>query len=186
MSKPELTQFPSQPARLKQKRCLAWAISVLLVLGVFGCASTALQRQREVQQSITRIMQECRTKRLAGELPNYVASARCSNDRIRQVRVESGDPYMDLTDLYLAHRMALARRIDNGELSEEDTQLQLAELRTRLNSEAQQRDAITSQTRSQQLQSYGVYMQGLQSWSQSWQPRRPVTCYRSLNTFTCY
>lgn len=47
---------------------------------------------------------ECRNKRLAGELPSYLASAICSNSRIIHVYQQSGYRYMDLIYALTAKR----------------------------------------------------------------------------------
>ncbi len=153
---------------------------LVVTLSMVGCVSAA-QRYREAGLYSAKINEECRARRLAGELPGYEASAQCSNERIRRVWAESGYPYMDLVDLALAYKVALARRMDDGLLSEDDAKLLLAELGTRINSEEQQRAALSAQARSQALQSYGVLLQGLGAI----QPRTPITCSQSLNTFIC-
>jgi hypothetical protein len=141
-------------------------------------------------------MAECKERRLSGELTSHVASALCSNDRARQVIAASGYPHMDLADLLFAYRMALARRTDEGQLSEQEANLQLAELRTRLASEEQRRNIMTQQVELQAqqayshwLQGYGTLLQGLGTWNQSLTPTAhtgPVTCFRSGNAVTYY
>ncbi len=110
-----------------------------------GCAQDQAQRQargfQEARQQVAQIFEVCKQKRLSGELPGHVASADCSNDRARQVLLENDYPYMDLVDLWLAYRMDIAKRIDEGELSEEDAQSEFTEQVTRINNEAERRDS---------------------------------------------
>ena len=122
---------------------LAIAGAVLVVLS--GCGLVQAQRWREAANRADQIMSECRDKRLAGVLSGHVASVRCSNERVRLEYAESGFPYMDLIDLQLAHRAAIARRFDAGTLSEEDAILQLAEYSVRINTEMMRRDAARMQ-----------------------------------------
>lgn len=162
----------------------------LLIIGLAGCVAGALQRQREAKLYADRIAMECRAKRLRGELSGHVASALCSNERIRQVWVESGYSHMDLVDLHLAFRMALAKRIDEGTLLEEDAQLQLTELTARINTEVQRRNVLSQQAYSQRLQSIGALLQGLAAWEQSQNPPvldapRPINCYQYGNFIHC-
>jgi len=158
-----------------------------------------VERQRKRAEQIRLVIEECKTKRLSGELPGYEASARCSNDRIRFYYSESGYPYMDLIDLYLAYKIAVAKQIDTGELSEEQVNVQLAEVMTRITSEAQRRAALTSQTRSQQQQAEAAQAQAraaqeqafqnslnlINAWSRETQSRRPVICSPIGFTVVC-
>lgn len=163
-----------------------------------GCTAVASQRQealKQAHQQAMQIAQECREQRLAGVLSGHVESARCSNDRMRQLWASAGYPYMDLVDLFLAYRMALAQRIDEGKLPKEEAQLLAAELQTRLASEEQRRNATAlqaqaqaQQARSQWLQSYGALLQGLALWNQALSPpapQGPLTYLRSGNMITC-
>jgi hypothetical protein len=61
---------------------------------------------------------------------------------------------MDLVDLMAAHRLAIAERIDKGELSTAVANVQMAEFGGRVVNEAQRRDAETRQTaiQAQQVQ----------------------------------
>jgi hypothetical protein len=165
------------------------AILGLIVLTLSGCAPFAAQRQREAIQEATRIAEACQQKRLSGELPNRVASAQCSNDRMHQVVAASGYPHMDLFDLFLAYRLALARRLDEETMTEEEARLKASELLTRIRTEEQQRNLMAQQAESQRLQSMGLFLQGLGVWQQSLTPpapRGPITCYRYGNVTQCY
>lgn len=163
----------------------------LMVLSLSGCASAALQRQEEAFREAEEIARECKQRRLAGELPGYLASAQCSSERMRQVVAQSGYPHMDLFDLLLAYGLAAARRVDAGMMSEEEFRLQLTELTVRLNSEAQRRNLMAQQAYSQRLQSMGLFLQGLGVWQQSLTPptaapRGPITCHQFGNMIQCY
>jgi len=97
---------------------------------------------------------ECHEKRLSGQLRGFADTARCSDDRMRQVWADAGFPYMDLVNLMAAHRLAIAERMDKGELSVAEASVQMAELGVRVVNEAQRRDAEARQTaiQAQQVQ----------------------------------
>lgn len=173
-------------------RGLAAVLATIFVLS--GCGLSAAQRVQQAFRQANSIRVECRQRHLAGELKSYVERVRCGNDRVGQAIAESGYPYMDLVNLEIAYRMAVAHRLDKGELSEAEANLQLAELQTRLGSEQQRRDMAAYQT---QLQAKQTATQQWQAWNQ-WQqneriirslqtPRTmaPITCYKYGNMIQC-
>jgi hypothetical protein len=83
---------------------------------------------------------ECRAKRLSGELKTYVESVECSNPRIVEAWSAANYKYMDLVKSFAAKRLELARRVDRGELSEEQNQRQIADFYSRLQGEERRRD----------------------------------------------
>jgi len=163
----------------------AFIITCALVLA--SCVTA--DRWKSASDEASRISQECRAKRLSGELPNRAASVHCANDRMRQAWLKASFPHMDLVDLALAFRAAIAKRIDAGELSEEEGQLKSAELNARINSEVQRRDALRRQVETLE---YSTFLQGLALWQQSVQPapqpfppRTLITCSRIGNSIFC-
>jgi hypothetical protein len=68
---------------------------------------------------------ECRTKRLRGELPTHAASVQCANAPMLAAFNEAHYRYMDLIQLFAAKRLELATRIDHGELTEQQGQLEI-------------------------------------------------------------
>ena len=163
-------------------------VSVLLLGGLAGCAGMAAQRQQDAWQQARQIMQDCQVKRIAGELPNRVASVQCSNGPAGQVIAASGYPHMDLVQVFFAYRLAAAQRMDEGTITEADANLQFAELYTRLRNEEQRRGLLAQQAYSQRLQGYGAMLQGLAAWNQSVTPPAsigPITCWGTGNMVTC-
>jgi len=63
---------------------------------------------------------ECKAKRLAGELKSFVQSAQCSNPRIIAAFNKANYRYMDLVTLMVAKRMQIAERLDRNQMSEAD------------------------------------------------------------------
>jgi hypothetical protein len=66
---------------------------------------------------------ECRAKRLHGELPTHAASVECSNPTMIAAFNEAHYRYMDLIQFFAAKRLELAAKIDRGELTEQQAQL---------------------------------------------------------------
>jgi hypothetical protein len=66
---------------------------------------------------------ECRAKRLRGELPTYAASAQCSNASMLAAFNEAGYRYMDLIQFFASKRLELGAKVDRGELTEQQAQL---------------------------------------------------------------
>ena len=63
---------------------------------------------------------ECKSKRLAGELKSFVQSAQCSNPRIIAAFNKANYRYMDLVTLMAARRMQISERLDRNQMSEAD------------------------------------------------------------------
>ena len=167
----------------------AAALSLLV-----GCADSGVERWverwKEAMQRANQIAETCVEKRKRGQLPGYVASHRCAESRVRRVLAESGYPYMDLVNLWLAYNLALSRRIDGRKISEEVGERQFAELMTRITNEIQRRGLVKMQMRAEWLQSYGVLLQGLGIWQRSLNPPALIgdliTCTRiGGRTITC-
>jgi hypothetical protein len=75
----------------------------------------AMKRAGIEVQSAT---EECRNKRLSGELKTYKVSAECSNSRIIDAFQRAGYQYMDLVFLLTARRLEIGERIDMGQMTE--------------------------------------------------------------------
>ena len=134
---------------MRQIILLATTFTLLLV----GCAPLVAQRQQEVFKQAQAISTECHEKRLSGQLRGVADAARCSNDRMRQIWADAGFPYMDLVDLMAADRLAVAERMDKGELSIAEANVQMAEFGVRVVNEAQRRDAeVQTAIQAQQVQ----------------------------------
>ncbi len=93
-------------------------------------------------QVTTRAAYECRAKRLGGELKTYVASAQCSNAAMIAAFKEAQYRYMDLIELFTAKRLALAAKIDRGELSEQQAKLESDRAYASLQAAERKRDGL--------------------------------------------
>jgi hypothetical protein len=61
---------------------------------------------------------ECKAKRLSGELPTHLAAVRCANVRMIQAFGAAHYRYMDLMEAFAAKRIELATKMDRNELTE--------------------------------------------------------------------
>ena len=120
---------------MRQIILFATTFTLLLI----GCAPLVALRQQEVFKQAQAISAECHEKRLSGQLKGFA---------------DAGFPYMDLVDLMAADRLAVAERMDKGELSIAEANVQMAEFGVRVINEAQRRDAESRQTaiQAQQVQ----------------------------------
>ena len=62
---------------------------------------------------------DCRNKRLRGELPSHAASAQCANPAMLQAFNAAHYRYMDLIQFFAAKRLKLATKIDRGETEQQ-------------------------------------------------------------------
>jgi hypothetical protein len=84
---------------------------------------TAQDPMQWAAQMTVQANNECRAKRLRGELPTHVASVQCSNPTMITAFNEAHYRYMDLIEFFAAKRLELAAKIDRGELTEQQAQL---------------------------------------------------------------
>lgn len=84
---------------------------------------------------------QCREKRLRGELPTYAASVQCSNKIMMEAFSEAQYKYMDLIHTFAETRLALASRLDRGELTEQQEQLEMNKALGTIQAIARQRDS---------------------------------------------
>lgn len=101
--------------------------------------SAAAALQQAAAQANTAI-NECKSKRLAGELKTYMASAECSNPRIIDSYQKANYRYMDLIFQMTAKRLEMAEEIDQGKLTEAQSQLEFTQFMTGIIDKERQRD----------------------------------------------
>jgi hypothetical protein len=146
------------------------ASCIVSAICLSGCGLVREARWSQARQQTDAVSQECKNKRLRGELKTYRQSVECSNPRIAAIWQEAGDTYMDLVHLRLAARMVCADNIDSKQVTEAECDLQLAELETRITSEAQRRNATNANIQAAQMQSTAAMMQGLAALQQANRP----------------
>jgi hypothetical protein len=104
---------------------------------------TLMDPQNPIQwaaQVTLQITNECRAKRQRGELPTYIASVQCSNPTMIAAFKEAHYKYMDLIEYFARKRLELAARIDRGELTEQQAQLEGNRLYASIQAAERQRD----------------------------------------------
>lgn len=106
-------------------------------------ASAAPTAQNPLQWAAKVTMQaadECRTKRLRGELPSHAASVQCANPPMLQAFDTAHYRYMDLIKAFAAVRLEVASRIDRGELTEQQGEVQIQKAYAQVQAIERQRD----------------------------------------------
>jgi hypothetical protein len=82
----------------------------------------------------------CKEKRVRGELPSYEASVRCANPAMLQAFRDAQYKYMDLIEGFAAKRIEMARRMDRGELTEDQAKIEGERVFATMQSIERQRD----------------------------------------------
>jgi hypothetical protein len=115
---------------------------------------------------------ECGERHKRGELKSFKAEVECSNPKVYSAWKAAGDPNLDLLNVLLAAKLVGAEKVDKGQVTLAEYQLQLAELNTRIteerrrrnfaNADLQLREAeVSAQTQAAQAQSTAALLQGL-------------------------
>jgi hypothetical protein len=109
---------------------------------------TAAAPQAPPQDAIKAALQQtqlaaglCRAKRLSGELPSHAASAQCANPPMLQAFNAAHYRYMDLIQFFAAQRLEVADKIDRGEMTEQQGQVETQKLFASILATERQRDA---------------------------------------------
>jgi hypothetical protein len=168
-------------------RPAAWLIAILAIAPFLaGCATT--QRAEMQNRAALAKAEFAAEKAKCAELwppsqGNYLPRAKCESiafDRIGKPLV----PNPDLFELAWSYRIALADRVDRGELSPEDGRLRMAQVNAQLSTEARNRlnaarraDApiqmAEAQERAQQIAAMGNLLTGLAALQQTDSPPSP-------------
>lgn len=98
------------------------------VTAPFGSAAAIQQAKAESQ----RARQECRNRRLAGELKTFKASTECSNPVTIAAYSRAGYPFMDLVVAVNARLLALSEAIDQHRMTEAEANAEYNEFLTRI------------------------------------------------------
>lgn len=149
-------------------------VGLCAILG--GCGLVAAkQREEEFARARAQadgIFAECDAK-IPKEKGQIVNRTRCRAPGFSLLR--NFAPYPDLMDQEAAYRMAMAERIDAGQITMAQAELEAAENRSRLIAEEQRRS----------LSNRAVSAQESVAAAQ-WRASAPVSCTRIGNTTNCY
>ena len=83
---------------------------------------------------------ECRVKRLRGELPSHAASVQCANPPMLRAFNAAHYRYMDLIQFLAAKRLEFATKIDHGELTEQQGKAEIQKVYASVQAAERQRD----------------------------------------------
>jgi hypothetical protein len=152
-------------------------VAVLVSLTVASCG---LARQRELQAQMEGLKakavaayQQCDLTYPPGNAKAAVARAKCQNDAFAIIRPIM--PYQDLIDLLSASRIAIAERVQNGELTIAQANELIATKQSELVAEEQRRNLANRAVLAQE----GVAAASLAAAG-------PHSCTRLGNTVNCF
>jgi hypothetical protein len=111
-----------------------WLTCLVLLYGVSGCSTTTQWRHRNVLTRIDRIFTECETKHSNNRARHWTETVRCGNDGVQLLIADSGSPYTGIIEAALTSRLTIARQMDEGAISVEEGQAQLATLNSHIQS----------------------------------------------------
>jgi hypothetical protein len=92
-------------------------------------------------QLTMRAANECRAKRLRGEILTHAAAAQCSNAPMLAAFNDAHYRHMDLVRFLAAKHLELATRIDRGELTEQQAEIEAQKILASLQETARRRDS---------------------------------------------
>lgn len=104
---------------------------VLPLLGLLllpSCSLLAQKRWRSALDHMRHVFAQCETQHLYARAARWTETVRCGNDSARAILARSRLPYADLIEAALASRLAIARQIDAGIISEEEGAARIAAL----------------------------------------------------------
>jgi hypothetical protein len=84
---------------------------------------------------------ECKAKRLSGELPSRAASAQCANPPMLQAFNAAHYRYMDLIQFFATKRLEVAKKIDHGDMTEQQGEVEIQKAYASVQADERQRDA---------------------------------------------
>jgi hypothetical protein len=87
-----------------------------------------------------RAADDCRAKRLRGELPSHAASVQCANPPMLRAFNAAHYRYMDLIQFFAAKRLELATKIARGEMTEQQAQVETQKNFASIQATERQRD----------------------------------------------
>jgi hypothetical protein len=135
-----------------QSRCILIGLALIGILG--GAASTAAQQVQQWETILKEYMARsaaCVEEYQRGTLASATMMTHCADDGLYGAMAKADYPYIDLIQLMIAERLAIADRLDSSRISAAEANAQLAELISRIVGESNRRDlasdAAAAQTR---------------------------------------
>jgi hypothetical protein len=134
-------------------RCIGVALLCVLVS---GCAAV---RNHYIRQALRQVKQDCDSRGFTSR----VELTRCKSEKLIAVYERYGYPYMDLIEVIAANEIALAQKLDDGTVTDDEANLQRAEVYARINSEIQRRDAAWASVAAAQQAATSAFFQSHRS-----------------------
>ncbi len=132
-----LAQDNSQPATPPATAAPAVSASLTPAAGA-GAISPVMQNPLERSRGA---IEECRQRRLRGEIKSYKESALCSNPQIFAAWKQANYPHMDLITTWLNTREAESEKVDQKLITAEQFEREMDDLTVRLTAEERRRRA---------------------------------------------
>lgn len=147
-------------------------IAMAVVLA--SCATTEDPLQRAFADNMARC------KATTPVPPNtYAALGACINDGESKAAAEHGYRYPDLLQLGHAVRASLLSKVDSGELTLRESDIQFLELNSRMKSEEIRRDTSVLSAQAADKAADAAIFANIQRLA-------PTTCYGGAGSVTCY
>jgi hypothetical protein len=150
------------------------SIAVAMGLTLAGCVSAQDERNAQIQAGVQQAVAACQARKFS----SYVANARCIAEAEAPLTSTLG-PVADLHTLKLTQRIAIAERVDRGQLTHAQALAEIAQVDAVANSEAQRRIGAIQAVQAQQQAAMAASNAALAA-------SRPVTCYRVSYLVNCY
>lgn len=144
----------NQTSFLKNSIMMALLVSSM---SLCGCGMTAKQMKEKLDANWA----ACDKDSELGIYETFYEYIECGNKGITDFYAESDYPYMDLINLYTAHRLAIAERYDKGEITESEVRVLFAEIDSRIMAEAERRNNNAAQAAAASAQRMGIMLQGI-------------------------
>jgi hypothetical protein len=113
------------------------AASAAMLLPLLGGCAAAPDWSKLDQQAFT-VRAACERQYRDGLISSALGTERCANGSIRQLYADAGYPRLDVLDLYLARREAIAAAVDRHAIPPADAHVKLAEAQIEQNAALRQ------------------------------------------------
>lgn len=156
---------------------MRWA-TIFLALGVASCGSAQRADKERIAQIETASkagIAACDTRFPQPRRGQQAAWARCVGEAERPLIATVPVGYRDLFEVKAATRTALSAKLDRGEISPEDAQLEAARANSQLMAELEKRQLARRAVEAQEDSAAAAYRGSL-----------GVTCTRFGNSVSCY
>jgi hypothetical protein len=139
-------------------------LAAALVLTLAGCFVSD-SRKEEADAKAQAAYARCDELHRAGRYKTYAGAAECAVPTVVAAYEESGYPFTDLIALSIQARRIGARRIDSGDVTEDEYRRDLAELDSRIAAEEARRRGIMTHGGNPKMVSLDPLIVGLRSFT---------------------